>query len=174
MPVAALSSAEAAALVELRYRMNIRIDRAGPHAVSLLRLTAAGVLRLHSHSCDDVLADELTDAQYLLGFKADVHAGLDGKRGATAPTWVWESGRAADLLREFEGRIKPAIEWDDFVRWVLGGWEAKRTATIREAAERFGLSALDMVDQVDQYRWAYRVPIADKVIDDQPIELYAE
>jgi len=83
--------------------MNIRIDRAGPHAGSLLSLTAAGLLRLHSHSCDEVLADELTDAQYLLGFKADVHAGLDGKRGATAPTWVWESGRAADLLREFEG-----------------------------------------------------------------------
>ena len=43
------------------------------------------------------------------------------------------------------------------------------TPTIREAAERFELSVLDTVDQLDRYRWAYRVPIADQAIDDQPI-----
>ena len=169
-----LSSADAATLVELRHRLSMRIDQAGAHALSLLHLTAAGILRLSVQSCDDVLAEEITEAQYVLGFKPDAHAGLDGKRRATAPTWVWEPSQAADLLREFEGRTKSAIDWDDFVRWVLGAWEAKRTPTIREAAERFELSVLDMVDQVDQYRWAYRVPIAGKPIDDQPIELYAE
>ena len=109
MPGSVLSSPDAAALVELRYRLGIRIDRAGPHAQSLLRLTAAGMLRLDSHSCDDVLG-ELTDAQQVLGFKADVHLGPDGRRRATAPTWVWDTGRAADLLREYEGRGRPAID----------------------------------------------------------------
>ena len=157
MPKTALSSADAATLVELRRRLSIRIGQAGVHAQSLLQLTAAGILTLGIQSCDDVLAEEITDAQYVLGFKPDADAGLDGKRRATAPSWVWEPGQAADLLREFEGRTKSAIDWDDFVRWVLGVWEARRTPTIREAAERFELSVLDVVDQVDQYRWAYRV-----------------
>jgi hypothetical protein len=169
-----LAPADVAALVELRLKMFIRIDQAGPNAEALHRLTSAGLIMLEDLSCD-VTVDQLTDLQRKLGFKARGGFGLKGEQDTWAPTWSWErSAKAIPLLRELEGRQPISVDWETFVAWMLKVWRYHEGPTIAEAAQHFGVSVLDMVDLVDGYRWAYREARDGKPIDQQTIELEGE
>lgn len=174
-----LSRADIEALTELRLRMQIRVDKAGRFAESLQHLTDRGALCLSTISCG-LLEEQLTDAHLALGFTKGGGTGPEGQRYTWAPHWMWAQGNPGDpsaLLREAEGRSTDdpdEVEWDDFAEWMEKVWHYNDGPTIAEAASKFGVSHLCMVDAVDGFYWAFRVAHPGKPIAEHTIELDGE
>lgn len=174
LKAADLSPADVAALVELRLRMQVRVDHAGKHAESLARLAGAGVVQFDLAFCT-LTEDELTAELRALGFKGGGGTGSKGQQYTWAPYWMWNpAAHAIELLREIERRPKAELDWETFSNWVLERWSYNDGPTILAASERFSIPVLDLVDIVDRYYWAYRVPHQDVPIERHTIELEGE